>query len=233
LVLERDILEPMRQQEARLLLVEDDQSLVVLLKEQLGQLGYLVQAVTTGGEALFLAEEEPFDLIVLDLNLPDMDGIEVAEWLQGRTEASILILTARGDVESRVEGLYAGASDYLTKPFSIHELVARVHARLRERERNSGELRYHDLVLDPSSNSCIGNGRSFVLPELEFKLLRLLIGNRGRLFSKEELQRQLYGSDQPGSNTIEVFVHNLRKKLSSAGFDEVIKTVRSKGYMVR
>ncbi|MEX2535985.1 MAG: response regulator transcription factor [Trueperaceae bacterium] len=223
----------MRQQAARLLVVEDDQSLVTLLEEQLGQVGYHVRSVATGGEALFVADEEPFDLIVLDLNLPDMDGIEVAEWLQGRSEASILILTARGDVDSRVEGLYAGASDYLTKPFSIHELVARVHARLRERERSGGELRYEKLVLDPTSNSCIVDGRAFVLPELEFKLLKLLIGNRGRLFSKEELQRQLYGSDQPGSNTIEVFVHNLRKKLTSAGMGEVIKTVRSKGYLVR
>ncbi|MEX2540245.1 MAG: response regulator transcription factor [Trueperaceae bacterium] len=223
----------MRRQVARLLLVEDDQSLVALLEEQFGQLGYDMRSVTTGGEALFLAEEEPYDLIVLDLNLPDMDGIEVAEWLQGRTEASILILTARADVDSRVEGLYAGASDYLTKPFSIHELVARVHARLRERERNAGELRYDNLVLDPSSNSCIVEGRSLVLPELEFKLLRLLIGHRGRLFSKDDLQRQLYGPDQPGSNTIEVFVHNLRKKLATVGLDEVIKTVRSKGYLVR
>lgn len=223
----------MRQHAARLLLVEDDQSLVTLLDEQLGQMGYAVQSVGTGGEALFLAEEEPFDLIVLDLNLPDMDGIEVAEWLQGRNEASILILTARGDVDSRVEGLYAGASDYLTKPFSIHELVARIHARLRERERTAAELRYDGLLLDTASNSCVVDGQVFVLPELEFKLLRLLIGNRGRLFSKEELQRQLYGSDQPGSNTIEVFVHNLRKKLSAVGMDDVIKTVRSKGYLVR
>jgi two-component system response regulator QseB len=223
----------MKQHAARLLLVEDDQSLVTLLEEQFGQLGYVLKSVTTGGEALYLAEEEPFDLIVLDLNLPDMDGIEVAEWLQGRTEASILILTARGDVDSRVEGLYAGASDYLTKPFSIHELVARVHARLRERERTSGELRYDDLVLDPSSNSCTVNGKALVLPDLEFKLLRLLIGHRGRLFSKEDLQRQLYGSDQPGSNTIEVFIHNLRRKLSSFGYEEIIKTVRSKGYLVR
>jgi two-component system response regulator QseB len=227
------ILESVKQQVARLLVVEDDQSLVALLEEQLGQLGYDVKSVATGGEALFVAEEEPFDLIVLDLNLPDMDGIEVAEWLQGRSEASILILTARGDVESRVEGLYAGASDYVTKPFSIHELVARVHARLRERERNASELSYENLWLDPSANTCTVDGQSFVLPELEFKLLRLLIGNRGRLFSKDELQRQLYGSDQPGSNTIEVFVHNLRKKLSSAGMSDVIKTVRSKGYLVR
>lgn len=229
----RAILEPVKHQSAKLLVVEDDLSLVTLLEEQLSQVGYEVRSVTTGGEALFQAEEEPYDLIVLDLNLPDMDGIEVAEWLQGRTEASILILTARGDVDSRVEGLYAGAGDYLTKPFSIHELVARIHARLRERERTASELRYDGLVLDPGSNTCIVDGKAFVLPELEFELLRLLISNRGRLFSKEELQRQLYGADQPGSNTIEVFVHNLRKKLASAGMDEVIKTVRSKGYLVR
>lgn len=224
----------MRQQAARVLVVEDDVSLVELLEKQLEQLGYLATSVTTGGEALYRAEEEPFDLIILDLNLPDMDGVEVAEWLQGRSEASILILTARGDVDSRVEGLYAGASDYLTKPFSMHELAARVHARLRERERSSAELRYGEMVVDPLSNSCQLNGKSVVLPELEFELLRLLVSNRGKLFSKEDLQRHLYGTEQPGSNTVEVFVHNVRKKLGAVGMqDEVIKTVRNKGYLVR
>ena len=223
----------MRQQTGRLLVVEDDHSLVNLLEEQFGQLGYRVSSVTTGGEALFLAQDQRFDLIILDLNLPDIDGLEVAQLLRESCDASILILTARGDVDSRVEGLYAGAGDYLTKPFSMHELAARVHARLRERERLATELRYGDASLDPNSNSLSLNGSIVVLPELEYRLFETLVANRGRLYSKEELVRHLYDDQQPGSNTIEVFVHNLRKRLASLGIKDAIKTVRGKGYLVK
>jgi len=223
----------MRQQAGRLLVVEDDHSLVKLLEEQFGQLGYRVSSVTTGGEALFLAQDQRFDLIILDLNLPDIDGLEVAQLLRESCDASILILTARGDVDSRVEGLYAGAGDYLTKPFSMHELAARVHARLRERERLATELRYGDARLDPNSNSLSLNGSIVVLPELEYRLFETLVANRGRLYSKEELVRHLYDDQQPGSNTIEVFVHNLRKRLASLGIKDAIKTVRGKGYLVK
>ena len=111
----------------RILLVEDDPRLLKLLSEELGYAGYETVAVALGADALERAQVEPFDLIVLDLNLPDIDGIEVAERLHGHVEASILMLTARGDVDSRVQGLYAGASDYLTKPFSVQELLARIH----------------------------------------------------------------------------------------------------------
>lgn len=223
----------MGQKNARLLLVEDDPGLVELLERQLGQVGYEVTATNSGSEALYLAEEGRFDLLILDLGLPDMDGIEVAEWLQGRIDAGILILTARGDVESRVEGLYAGASDYLTKPFSIHELIARIHVRLRERERSAADLTYGPLTLEPGSNTCrVDGGEPLVLPELEFRLLQLLITHRGRLFSREELQRRLYEAQLPESNTIEVFIHNLRRKLAAVGLEGVIKTVRGKGYLL-
>ncbi len=214
---------------ASILIIEDDERLATLLAQELSQAKYQVYIAGRGSEGLFLAETQTFDLIVLDLNLPDMDGIEIAERLTGQ---SILMLTARGDVESRVKGLYAGASDYMTKPFSTQELLARIHVRLRERQQND-DLSYANLNLNEGSSSLTIEEQSFVLPELEFKLLKLLLSHPNRLFSKEALEAQLYGGLMPGSNTIEVFVYNLRKRIRDAGGEDVIKTVRGKGYMVR
>lgn len=215
---------------ARLLVVEDDPRLAELLEQELTLAGYRVTAVARGGEALFEAEEGAFDLILLDLNLPDMDGLEVAERLSGC--CPILMVTARADVESRVQGLYAGASDYLVKPFSVHELLARVHARLRERAPVEA-LRFESLAFDAEANALVGPEGRTPLPELEYRLLELLVRYRGRVFSKRDIERHLYGPDVPGSNTVEVFVHNLRKQLASLGLPGAIATVRSKGYLVR
>lgn len=223
----------MRRGGARVLLIEDDRDLLRLLEEQLTAVGYRVATAETGADGSFLAETEPFDLVVLDLNLPDMDGIEVAENLKARVEAPILMLTARGDVDSRVEGLYAGASDYVTKPFSVPELIARVHARLRERAGAAEPTRYGDLELDADACAVRLRGSECGLPEREFELLRLLIEQRGKVFSRADLEHRLYGERLPESNTIEVFVHNLRKRLSGLGMDDVIRTVRGKGYLVR
>ena len=216
---------------ARILVVEDDAPLAKLIVEQLGHAGYRADAVGLGRDALGRAESEAFDLVVLDLNLPDIDGIEVAERLRDGSDAAILMLTARADVDSRVEGLYAGASDYLAKPFSVQELLARVHVRLRERQA-TGVIRYGDLELDPGASSCRCGEAMVVLPEREFELLRLLVRHRGRLFSREDIERALYGVDTPESNTVEVFVYNLRRKLGKLGHKEIIRTVRNRGYMV-
>lgn len=217
----------------RILVVEDDAELLGLLSEQLGHAGYEVTAVATGGEGLYQAEERAFDLIVLDLNLPDVDGIEVAEALSGQVDTPILMLTSRGDVDSRVEGLYAGASDYVTKPFAVPELVARVHARLRERGRGDGRVRHGGLELDTETLRVKGAGGEVTLPEREFALLRTLLENPGRVFGRFELERRIYEGELPESNTVEVFVHNLRRKLSELGHEGVIRTVRGKGYLVR
>ena len=216
---------------ARILVVEDDSALAHLVVEQLGHAGYRAEAVGLGREALMRAQEGPFDLVVLDLNLPDVDGIEVAERLREDGDVAILMLTARADVDSRVEGLYAGASDYLAKPFSVQELLARVHVRLRERQA-TGVLRHGELELDPDALSCRCGEDRVVLPEREFELLRLLVRHRGRLFSREDIERALYGVDTPESNTVEVFVYNLRRKLGKLGHKEIIRTVRNRGYMV-
>ncbi|HKI57755.1 MAG TPA: response regulator transcription factor [Trueperaceae bacterium] len=215
----------------RILVVEDDARLAGLIVEQLGHGGYRAEAVGLGRDALARVDAEPFDLVLLDLNLPDIDGLEVAERLRDGSDAPILMLTARADVDSRVAGLYAGASDYLAKPFSVQELLARVHVRLRERNA-AGIVRFEDLELDPDAMTCRCGGEVVVLPQREFELLSLLLRHQGRLFSREDIERALYGADVPESNTVEVFVYNLRRKLGKAGRKDLIRTVRNRGYMV-
>jgi DNA-binding response OmpR family regulator len=218
---------------ARILVVEDDPRVRELLRQELATAGHRVTSVATAAEALFQAEEEPFDLMVLDLGLPDGDGVEVAERLQGRRDLPIVMLTARADVESRVRGLYAGAADYVAKPFSVPELLARIHVRLRERS-GPERPRHVDLELDPDTATASGPAGEVDLSERELALLRLLVEHPGRLFSRDDLERRLYRPDEvPGSNTVEVFVHHLRRKLERIDVAPRIRTVRGKGYMLR
>lgn len=219
---------------AKILIVEDDKRLSDMLCQELGYEGHEAVAVSSGSEALQRATGESFDLIVLDLNLPDMDGLEVAERLHGQVASSILMLTARADLASRVAGLYAGASDYMTKPFSLQELLARIYVRLRERNPNNGRLTYKELELDSNSRQCIVKDEVLILTAHEYSLLELLLKNQGRIFSKEEIETRLYHShDGPGSNTIEVFVSSLRKKLAQSGIEGLISTVRGMGYVIQ
>ncbi len=223
---------------SRILVVEDDLRLATLLRQELAHDGHRITVVHNGTDALLRADEHAFDLVILDLNLPDIDGLEVAERLRADarsgSEVSILMLTARGDVGSRVEGLYAGASDYLTKPFSVQELRARVHVRLRERSQAAEVLTYETLSLEPAAGSCTAAGKSLLLTSLEFRLLKLFLTHKGRIFSKEDLEDRLYGAERlPGSNTVEVFVSNLRRKLAAADLQGMIQTVRGMGYVVR
>ena len=218
----------------KVLVVEDDLRLATLLRQELTQEGHQVESVHNGTDALTRTAEETFDLVILDLNLPDIDGLEVATRLRQDSDVSILMLTARGDVTSRVEGLYAGASDYLTKPFSVQELRARVHVRLRDKGRPAEVMTFGALTLEPAAGHCTVSGESLPLTSLEFRLLELFLGHRGRIFSKEDLEDRLYGADRlPGSNTVEVFVSNLRRKLTAAGVEGMIQTVRGMGYVVR
>lgn len=215
----------------RILVVEDDPKLARLLSQELGYEGFAVRVAGTGGEALLAAEEQDYAVILLDLNLPDFDGVEVAERLQGRTGASIVMLTARNDVKQRIAGLEAGAADYLVKPISIQELVARLRARLREKATPE-ILSYGDLELNLRTLACAVGGMPLVLTRREFELLTLFVGHRGRVFSKEDLEGRLYADEFRNSNTIEVFVSRLRTKLAEVGLPSVIQTVRGLGYVV-
>ena len=219
---------------SHVLVVEDEAQLGDLMRRELCSAGYRVTLVTSGADALEFLMDGDVDLVLLDLNLPDMDGVEVAERIrmdEVTREVPILMVTARDDLASRVAGLYSGASDYLVKPFELPELLARVHVRLRERGAG-GELRHGPLVFYPETAIAQVGERSLKLPTREAEFLALLLAHRGRVFSVDDVERRLYGDEVPASNTVEVYVSQLRRRLSGLGVDKLIITVRGKGYVV-
>jgi DNA-binding response OmpR family regulator len=214
----------------RILIVEDDQGLAAALEAELRR-AYETEVVYTGRDALSAFSERPFDLVVLDLNLPDMDGIDVAEQLREH-DTTILMLTARADVHSRVVGLYAGASDYMAKPFDMQELLARVYAQLRHRGRDR-VLTAGPIALSLADQVCTVNGEELPLTALEFRLLTVLMSNLGRVFPKATIEERLYEDRVPSSNAVEVLVSRVRAKFEATGVGGVIVNVRGLGYVVR
>jgi len=214
----------------RILIVEDDPHLARALEAELIR-AYDAVVVHTGGEAILRAETEPFDLIILDLGLPDIDGLDVAAALKDNP-ASILMLTARADVRSRVAGLYIGADDYLAKPFEMQELLARVYAQLRRRGRPE-VYTVGPLSLSLTDRTCTAHGEPLELTAHEFALLALLLANQGRVFSKHTIEDRLYRESPPTSNAVEAMVSRLRSKLAAAGVTGLIETVRGIGYVAR
>lgn len=217
----------------RLLLVEDDEALVKGLLPRLRQAGYAVDVATDGREALFLGETESYDLVVLDLGLPEMGGLEVlTQWRAREIPVPVLILTARDSWMEKVEGLRAGADDYLTKPFHTEELLARLQALLRRSHgRVEGQLRVNDILLDEEHQQVrLDSGETVPLTGTEFRLLRYFMMNPGKLLSKSRLTEHVYEQDfDRDSNLIEVYVRRLREKVGR----ERIETRRGQGYVFR
>jgi DNA-binding response OmpR family regulator len=215
----------------RILLVEDDTLLGDGVRAGLAQDGYAVDWVQDGKAALTALEAERYDLVLLDLGLPRLTGLEVLRALRGRGNAvPVLILTARDRVADRVAGLDAGADDYLVKPFDLEELAARIRALTRRQGgRAEPVIRHGDIVLDPAAHSVTRAGKPVELSPREFAVLSELLHNAGTVLSKARLEQSLYGWDQEvESNAVEVHVHHLRRKLGSG----LIKTLRGIGYTV-
>ena len=215
----------------RVLLVEDDKLLGNGLKAGLGQAGYTVDWVQDGVSADAALSTEGFDLVVLDLGLPRLPGIDVLKRLRARgNNVPVLILTARDTVSERVEGLDSGADDYLIKPFDLDELTARLRAlQRRHAGRPEPVLRHGDIVLDPAAYTVTLREEPVSLSTSEFALLQLLLENVGRVMPRTRLEQTLYGWDgEAESNSLEVFIHHLRKKLGA----ELIRTVRGVGYVI-
>ena len=220
----------------RVLVVEDDEEIAQVLQRSLRMDGYDVKVAADGVRALEEAHAYLPDIVVLDLGLPRLDGIDVARRLRdGGDDVPILILTARDALESRVEGLDVGADDYLVKPFERQELLARMRALLRRRPpRGMAPLRVGDLMLNPDTHEVSRGDRRFDLTQREFELLEYLMRNERLVISRQKLLDEVWGYDPFSiTNTIEVFVSNLRRKLEAGGEPRLLHTVRGAGYVLR
>lgn len=216
----------------RVLVVEDDKQLNRQIAEALVDAGYVVDRAYDGEEGHFLGDTEPYDAVVLDIGLPQMDGISVIErWRRDGRKMPVLILTARDRWSDKVSGIDAGADDYVTKPYHIEEVLARVRALIRRAAGHaSSELECGPLLLDTKSSKATVDGVPLKLTSHEFRLLAYLMHHKGNVVSRTELVEHLYDQDfDRDSNTIEVFVGRLRRKL---GVD-LIETVRGMGYRMR
>lgn len=216
----------------RILLAEDEPTLANQIKSVLTAERFAVDIAADGSEAQFLGETEPYDLIILDLGLPVRDGLTVLKNLRnGGSETPVLILTARNDWTDRVDGLDAGADDYVSKPFHMAELAARVRAMIRRKAGRSNPVFSKDQVTyDSRTNQVMVEGIPISLTAQEIAVLSYLFHNAGRLISRSELAQHIYQYDgDRDSNTIAVFVNRLRKKLGS----DLIETVRGRGYVIK
>lgn len=215
----------------RILVVEDDLTLAGQIADNLRDAGYTFDLAHDGEEAHFLGDTEPYDAVILDLGLPIMDGVSILKkWRADGRQMPVLILTARDSWTDKVEGLDAGADDYLAKPFIVEELLARMRALIR---RSAGQtspvLEVGPVRLDTRSGKLTVNGSSVRLTAQEFKLLSYLMHHQGKVVSRTELTEHIYDQDfDKDSNTIEVFVNRIRKKIEVP----LIKTVRGLGYQI-
>lgn len=225
---------------AHILVVEDDRAIASAVRRGLIFENYGVQVAETGPQALDIARERMPDLVVLDIMLPGLNGIEVCRRLRAAGEhVPILMLTAKDDIADRVAGLDAGADDYLVKPFAFEELLARIRALLRRRERQNDDppgevLHYDDLTLDTTTRFAYRGERRIELTTREFDLLLLFLRHPNQVLPRDTIMERVWGYDFPGeSNVLEVYVKNLRRLLEADGETRVLQTVRGAGYVMR
>ncbi len=219
----------------RIIIVEDEKDLADAIARGLIRQAYSVDVAYDGIEALRMAEINDYDVVILDLNLPGVDGLEVCKRIRAvDSSTGILMLTARASVESCIQGLDLGADDYLVKPFHFSELLARVRAVLRRGgEVRKVNLSVGNLVLDPNSLGASIGGQPVLLTAREFALLEYLVRNAGRVVSQEEILEHVWNEDvNLFTHTVKVHINNLRKKLKSSGLEGLIRTIKGEGYIV-
>lgn len=221
----------------KILIVEDDVHLLKTMKTLFEEEGYLVDLTDCGEEGCYMAEQGIYDLLVLDMMLPGMDGLKIVRSVRAKQVVTpILFVTARDSVEDMVKGLDSGADDYITKPFEVLELLARVRALLRRRGAvdNEAGLEYHRLALNARTKEAAIGGEPIELTQKEFELLEYLLRNREQILTREQICMRVWGLDSDvGSNIVDVYVFYLRKKLKAFDYDHIIQTIRNVGYMLK
>jgi two-component system response regulator MprA len=219
----------------RLLVVDDDPDVRDSLERALRYAGYAVTTAVHGGDALAALARSPVDLIVLDVQMPMVDGFDACRRIRGRGDATpILVLTARDAVDDRVTGLEVGADDYLVKPFALRELQARVRALLRRSQSRREILGYADLTVDVTARKVTRGDRELALTRIEFGLLELLLRNAEQVLSYDVITERVWGyGEAPASNALQVFVGFLRRKLEDGGHQRLVHNVRGVGYVIR
>ncbi|HEY7295086.1 MAG TPA: response regulator transcription factor [Dehalococcoidia bacterium] len=223
-------------QRPSILVIDDDAKIVSLLRRALSYEGYGVRTALTATAGLNSARDEPPDLVVLDLMLPDLDGYEVCRRLRAAGETPILMLTARDEIDDRVRGLDEGADDYLVKPFALQELLARVRVLLRRAQANAEprQYKFEDLVLDTATREAIRGDRAIALSTKEYQLLSLFMRHPRQVLTRDVIMDQVWGYDYSGeSNVLEVYVGYLRQKLEAGGEPRLIHTMRGAGYVLK
>ena len=220
----------------RILLAEDERDLNRIIAKKLTADGYSVDCCFDGAEALDYAASADYDVMVLDIMMPKLDGLAVLRTLRQRGDATpVLLLTARDAVPDRVKGLDSGANDYLVKPFSLEELAARLRALTRTRYgQASAALTVADLTLDSASHTVTRGGQPITLSAKEFQLLEYLFDNQGRVLSREQIENHIWNFDyEGGTNVVDVYISYLRKKIDGGQAVKLIHTVRSRGYVLK
>lgn len=221
----------------KLLVIEDDPSLRKVIVTILSEEGYDVDETDHGKEALLLAETNIYDLLILDIMLPEKDGFSIIEKLRKNSNFTpILVITAKDAVSDRVKGLNLGADDYLVKPFELIELLARIKALLRRKglQFDSRYLIYQSIQIDEIKHEVKGNNHLVSLSKKEYELLKYFVINPEQILTREQIFTRIWGLDAEGTDTIvDVYVHHLRKKLAPVHCDHLIKTLRNVGYIMK
>lgn len=220
----------------KILLVEDERQMAMFIEMELNHEGYKTNAAYNGREGLNLFEENEYDLVLLDIMIPELNGIEVCRRIRQCSKVPVIMITAKGDISDRVLGLDVGANDYLTKPFAIEELLARIRVYERNKpiSNKENEIKVKDIVMDNKTHEVKRNHKIIELTKKEYDLLEMLLINKNVVLTREKLIETVWGYDYEGdTNVVDVFIRHLRIKIDDGFEDKIITTIRGVGYVVR